>query len=156
MLQLVPERRAVLREMRRVLRPRGLLGLVTWLDEDAVLDADLEFDEAVIDLDLDDPEVEAAESGEGEYADPAAARDDLLACGFDAVDARLDELHHTWSRQAYQELKAGFDEWDLFDSLSDDDRARLRVRVAERWAPLPDSAFVLRAPLVSVTARRPA
>jgi ubiquinone/menaquinone biosynthesis C-methylase UbiE len=155
MLQLVPERLPVLREAWRVLRPGGHLGIVTWLDEDAELDADIAFDEAVMDLDLIDPEVEAGEPGEGEYADPAAARDELLAVGFERVDARLDELHHTWTHEAYLEFKVGFDESDLFDSLSEADRARLRTEVAERWASLPDEAFVLRAPLVSVTARRP-
>jgi SAM-dependent methyltransferase len=156
MLQLVPERRAVLREMLRVLRPGGHLGLVTWLDEETVLDADIAFDEAVLALDLVDPEVEASEPGEGEYPDPAAARDDLRAAGFEAVDARLVELVHAWSREAYLEFKAGFDEWELFDSLSEAERTRLRASVAERWATLPDDAFTLRAPLVSVTARRPA
>ena len=156
MLQLVPERRTVLGEIRRVLRSGGRLGLVTWLAEETLLPADVEFDEAVLDLELEDPEVDAEDVGEGEYDDPAAARAELEACGFVAVDARLDTLEAAWSRESYLAFKLGFDEWDLVDSLAAADVARLRGRVTERWATLPEDAFVLRAPIVSVLARRPA
>lgn len=162
MLQLVPDRRRVLGEIGRVLRPAGRLGLVTWLADAADSAADREFDEAVLDLELEEPEpapepaaTEGAGGAEGEYANVEAAAAELEGCGFDEVDARLDRLGHTWSRAAYLDFKVRFDESDLVETLGAADLERLRSRVLERWADLPDTAFALQAPLVSIVARRP-
>jgi SAM-dependent methyltransferase len=154
MLHLVADRRAVLREVGRVLRPAGILGLVTWLADDALMAPDVEFDEAVYDLGLDDPEADEEARPPDDIASPEELRADLEACGYDDVDAQPDRLLHAWSREAYLDFKADYDEWDLFASLSATDRGRLRQRLAERWAPLLDEAFSLRAPLVMATARR--
>jgi SAM-dependent methyltransferase len=153
-LQLVDDRRAVLREIGRVLRPDGLLGFVTWLRDDTWMAPDVEFDEAVYDLELEDPEADAR-GPEQEYESPDEAAADLATTGFTAVEVRLDTLEFSWQRTDYRAFKEQYDERDLLDSLSAADRARLLARVDERWAALPDDAFVLRAPLVSATARRP-
>jgi SAM-dependent methyltransferase len=153
MLQLVEDRPAVLAEIHRVLRPGGLLGLVTWLADDLVMSPDAEFDEAVYDLGLDDPDAEGAGPVD-DIASPEALRADLEAAAFEAIELVVDELVFEWSREGYLEFKEAYDEWDLFESLSAPDRARLRERVIERWAALPDPAFTLRAPLVVATARR--
>jgi SAM-dependent methyltransferase len=156
MLHLAADRRAVLREVGRILRPAGTLGLVTWLADDAVMAPDAEFDEAVYDLGLDDPEAEAGPCPSPEIGSADELRGDLEAAGFDDLDVQPDRLEHAWTRAAYLDFKLSYDEWDLFDSLSSGDRQRLRERLAERWAFLPDEAFRLRAPLVMATARRPA
>jgi hypothetical protein len=92
-------RRAVLREVSRILRPAGTFGLVTWLADDAVMAPDAEFDEAVHDLGLEVPkprrvpvlsEIERWE-----------LRDDLVAAGFEDVDVQPDRLEHAWTREAY-------------------------------------------------------
>jgi SAM-dependent methyltransferase len=155
-LQLVDDRRAVLREIGRVLRPEGLFGFVTWLRDDAWMAPDVEFDEAVYDLDLEEPEADAREPEEREYEDPGEAAAELEAEGFVAVEALSDSLEFRWRRAEYRAFKEEYDERDLLESLSAADRARLLARVDERWAALPDDAFVLRAPLVWATARRPA
>ena len=154
-LQLVVDRRAVLREIGRVLRPGGLIGFVTWQRDDAWLTPDAEFDEAVHDLRLEDPEADPREPVEHEYESPDEAAAELEAAGFVDIDVRPDRLEFAWQRAGYLAFKERYDERDLFDSLSAADRRRLHARVEERWASLPDDAFVLRAPLVSATARRP-
>lgn len=155
MLQLVPDRVSVLGEISRVLRPGGRLGLVTWLADEADLAADREFDEAVLDLELDEPEAGADDVCDGEYTSAEAAAAELVACGFEQVDVRLDRLAHTWSRAAYLDFKERFDEWELVETLSATDLDRLRRRVLERWSDLPEAAFGMDAPLVRIVARRP-
>ena len=155
MLQLASDRQAVLHEVGRVLRPGGWLGIVTWLADELALAPDLEFDEAVYDLGLEDPEGEAEAPPPDDIADAATLRAELESAGFTDVDAQPDGLEFGWSRGEYLEFKQDYDEWDLFESLSSRDRSRLRERLVERWAALPDEAFTLRAPLVAATARRP-
>jgi SAM-dependent methyltransferase len=155
MLQLASDRLAVLHEVGRVLRPGGWLGIVTWLADEIALAPDLEFDEAVYDLGLEDPDLDAEVQPPDDIADTATLRAELEAAGFTAVDAQPDGLEFGWTREAYLDFKEDYDEWDLFDSLSSGDRSRLRERLAERWAALPDEAFTLRAQLVAATARRP-
>jgi SAM-dependent methyltransferase len=155
MLQLASDRRAVLHEVGRVLRPGGWLGIVTWLADELALAPDLEFDEAIYDLGLEDPDLDAEVQPPDDIADTATLRAELEMAGFTAVDALPDRLEFSWTREAYLDFKEDYDEWDLFDSLSSGDRSRLRERLVERWAALPDEAFTLRAPLVAATARRP-
>jgi len=155
MLQLVSDRTDVLTDIIRVLRRGGLFGFVTWIAEELMLGADAEFDEAVYDLGLDDPDPAFREPKPGDYESVDEARAELEAVGFGAVDAQAERLSYMWTRHDYLRFKEEYDERELFDSLSAADRARLLERVAQRWDPLPESAFRLEAPLVSVVARRP-
>ncbi|MFV2062084.1 MAG: class I SAM-dependent methyltransferase [Chloroflexota bacterium] len=154
-LQLVDDRKAVLSEIRRVLRPDGVFGFVTWIAEELQVQADSEFDEAVYALKLDDSESSFSEPRSGDYESLAEARAELVDAGFSEVALRADRLTFSWTRDAYLAFKVSFDERELFESLSAPDRTRLKERVRERWAALPDEAFRLEAPLVSAVARRP-
>jgi len=154
MLQLVTDRQAVLAEIHRVLRPGGLLGLVTWLADDLVMAPDMEFDEAVYDLGLEDPDNDPEADPLEDIESPEALRADLSSSAFGALEIDVEELSFAWTRQGYLAFKEAYDEWDLFTSLAPEDRVRLRERAAARWARLPDADFTLRAPLVAATARR--
>jgi SAM-dependent methyltransferase len=154
-LQLVPDRVDVLSEAHRVLRHGGTIGVVTWIGEDVQMTADVEFDEAVYELELDEPEGAFREPRPGDFADLAEAEAELRRAGFVDIDVRPDELRHTWSREDFLAFKQDFDEAELYGSLGPADRSRLDERVMARWAALPDEAFSLRASLVSALARRP-
>jgi SAM-dependent methyltransferase len=139
LLQLVLDRLAVLAEAGRVLRPGGTFGFVTWMAEGVQMAADVEFDEAVYELELDELEGPLREPKPGDYESLAEAEEELRRAGF------VDLLA----------FKRDFDEAELYRSLGPSDRARLDERVMARWAALPDEAFTLRAPLVAALARRP-
>lgn len=153
-LQLVGDRAAVLREVHRVLCTGGVFGFVTWIAEDLQMPPDTEFDEAVYELELDDPDSVFRESKPGDYESIEQARDELVAAGFSDIDVRPDTLAFSWSPDAYLRFKESYDERELFDSLSGPDRARLLENVQRRWEALPATAFSLQAPLVTATARR--
>ena len=152
-LQLVQDRVAVLHEVQRVLAPGGIFGFVTWITDALQLQPDREFDEAVYELELDDPESTVPELESGDYESLDQARDELEEAGFRDIDVRPDTLDYAWSAEAYLHFKASFDERELLDSLTPTDRSRLIANVRRRWANLPASAFRLEAPLVSAVAR---
>jgi ubiquinone/menaquinone biosynthesis C-methylase UbiE len=155
MLQLVDDRLAVLHEILRVLRPGGTLGLVTWLADDLELPADDAFAAVLAELGLDGVDANFRSDGTTDYRSTDEASAELLAAGFTEIDVRIDELRYAWTREDYLVFKEHFDESEVFEALEPSARARLRQALLERWAALPDSAFELRAPLVSVIARRP-
>jgi SAM-dependent methyltransferase len=155
MLQLVDDRAEVLREVRRVLRPGGVLGTVTWIAGELVLAADDAFLAVVETLGLGVGDDGSQPSRTTDYKRVEEARAELLAAGFRAVDARADLLRYAWTREAYLDFKQQYDDQELFDSLDSTDRTRLRDAVRTRFAALPDDAFMISGPLVSAVARRP-
>ncbi len=154
-LQLVDDRPALLAEMRRVLRPGGTLSVVTWLADELVVGADAVLDELVRETSPTGPQAPDRSSGADDYRTADELAEELVAAGYRAIDVIGDELHHTWSREEYLELKQHYDERDLFESLEDADRDALLDSLRRRWATLPDAAFELRASLLAATARRP-
>ena len=154
-IQVVADRRALLREILRVLRPGGTFGLVTWLADELLLAADGAFAEVVADMELDDESGGFRPSRTTDYRVLGEAADELVATGFADVDVRADELRHSWTREEYLVFKERYDDCDVFESLDESGRARLREAVRRRWAELPDEAFWVSGPLVSAIARRP-
>jgi ubiquinone/menaquinone biosynthesis C-methylase UbiE len=154
-LQLVPDRLAALREAYRLLRPAGRLAYVTWLDRDGDRFEPLEeFDEAVLDLQIEEPEYDE-EPHAGDVVSSAAAADQLRRAGFRRVSAREDWLAYDWTLESYLDYKLAYDERALMSMLSADQQRQLAEGARQRLARLSAADFRWRAPIVFATGTRP-
>ena len=153
-LQLVPDRPAALREIHRVLRAGGHLAYVTWLDRDESFAPHEAFDDAVLDLGVEEPD-EADEDRAGDLASPAAAAAQMRRAGFRDVSARVNELRHAWTLESFLAYKVGYDDEGLIRSLSRADRARLDRIARRRLAALGIEDFVWSTNVVMVVGARP-
>lgn len=155
-LELVDDRRRLLREIARVLRPGGTLGLVSLMNHELVCQADVAF-EAL----LDEWDLPAAGAGAGLQTSPDAGYrvpDELDAelseVGFYAIATETDELQHAWTAADYLRFKEDFDERDVFESFDAAERSRFRRALQQHLAGLPAAAFELRGAVVTAVARR--
>jgi ubiquinone/menaquinone biosynthesis C-methylase UbiE len=152
--QLVPDRNAAFREAYRVLRPGGAIAIVTWLDRDGDFEPAVEFDEAVYDIEIEEPEEEPEEIRAGDFRSARSAANELRRAGFANVSARLEPLEYGWTREGYLAFKQHYDERALFSWLDRSTADRLLERVRERFAALPDDAFTWHTELVSALGER--
>jgi SAM-dependent methyltransferase len=152
-IQLVPSRAAMLREILRVLRPGGTAAVLTWqLDEEP-----FEPDELVGDT-LDELRIvvpDAGPDGTRPYASPSSAAAELRRIGFRDVDATRVWLDHQYTPQSFLDVVEHWTDDDVFATLTEPVRAELRSRILQRLHRLRPSDLRWRRPLVSVVGRRP-
>lgn len=153
-LQLVPDRRAALLESRRVLRPRGLLAVMTWLVDDRLFEPDEAFEDALDDLAVDVPD-DDEEPRSGNFESAAAAAAQARRAGFRDVRAVAGELVHRYEPAEYLEFLEEYAERGVFEGLEPADRSRLRELTAARLGHLSRADFVWRAGVVTLLGRRP-
>ncbi len=150
-LQLVPDRAAALREVRRVLHPEGWLAAVTWVEDETDFQPLRMFDELADELDL--PE-DASNYETNPFASVESGAEELRDAGFADVDALRDFVEHQYTPEDYLGLLENWERDDVFEPLQPDERQRVRNETLRRWSDLPPSAFVWRAPVVSLLGRK--
>jgi ubiquinone/menaquinone biosynthesis C-methylase UbiE len=155
-LQLVPDRITALREAHRVLAPSGMVAYLTWLDRDArgPFLPGQEFDEAVYDLEIDEPDG-AEEPHAGDVHSGRTAASELRRAGFVKASAREEVLEYDWSADSYLEYKLDYDERSLMELLDAEHSARLERNARERLARLKPHDFRWHAPVVFARAEKP-
>jgi SAM-dependent methyltransferase len=155
-LQLVPDRIAALREALRVLAPGGLVAYLTWLDRDArgpFLPGE-EFDEAVYDLEIDEPEG-PDEPHAGDVPSGRTAMGELRKAGFVKPTAREQVLEYDWTADSYLAYKLEYDERALMEMLSPEQGSELQRNARERLSKLKPQDFLWHAPVVFAGAEKP-
>lgn len=154
-LQLVPDRLAALREGHRLLRPGGVFAYVTWIaaDDDGFEPA-LEFDEAVLDTEIDEPADGPGGRFAGDVTSAQSAAKQLRKAGFRDAVVRDDELAYDWTFESYLEYKFEYDESALMSELSQEKQQELQRRARERLGRLAPEAFQWRTPVVFAAARK--
>lgn len=144
-LQLVRDRGAALREIRRVLRRGGTLAYVTWMTDRRPFAPDRVFDTLLAEFGYED-EPDDARCGDVPSAGRAVA--ELRRAGFRDARATAGQLDYAFTVTSYIGFLTEFDEETLFDEMSRRERQRFLARLREGLMRLPDDDLVFRAGIV--------
>lgn len=147
-LQLVPNRGAALREIRRVLKPGARLAWVTWLVGGSAFVADDVVDRVLDEFGFDPP---ARDGRSGDPASVAAAAAATRRAGFAQVTAGEGSLVHHWSAESYGAFITDFDEQTTFAELGRRDRRDAERRLLAGLRQLTPDELTTRMPVVYVT-----
>lgn len=151
-LQLVDDRPAALREIRRVLRPGGTFGWVAWERTERAYEPDRIANEILDEAGFDPPE---PDSRPGDLESAEATTREMERAGYTDVVVRGGELAHEWDAQGYVAFYTEFDEASLFADLEEDERQELTRKLRDRLDVLTPSEMTLRLPVLYVMGRAP-
>jgi len=151
-LQLIDDRPAALREVRRVIRPGATFAWVAWVRTDRAYEPDRIANDILDEAGFDPPEPDAR-SGDLESAEVTEA--EMREAGYRDVVVREGELAHEWDAQGYVEFFTLFDEASLFDDLEPDERRELSDKLRDRLDGLTHEQMTLRLPVLYVVGRAP-
>ncbi len=150
-LQLVPSRAKALREIRRVLRPGGLLAYVTWLVDERAFAPDRVFDTLLEEFGFEnDPDP----NRHGDIPSVERAAAELRRAGFRDVAATPATLVHRFTVDGYISFLTEFDEESLFEEMRRDERRRFLARFRERLMALRPDEMTFQVPIVYAEGRR--
>jgi SAM-dependent methyltransferase len=149
-LQLVPSRKAALREARRVLRGDGRIAWVAWLVGGERFAPDRVVDDVLDSFGFDPPEIDERS---GDLASAAAAAEATRRAGFGEVKATAGELVHRWTPEAYGAFIAEFDEESLFSDLDPAERVEVEAKLLAGLRGLSEADLTMRLPVVYVSGR---
>ncbi|HTK43783.1 MAG TPA: class I SAM-dependent methyltransferase [Patescibacteria group bacterium] len=151
-LQLVDERPAALREVRRVLRPGATFAWVAWERTERVYEPDRIANEILDEAGFDPPE---PDSRPGDLESAEETEREMREAGYERLVVRRGELAHEWDPQGYVEFYTQFDEASLFDDLEPDERRELTDKLRDRLDGLTREQMTLRLPILYVVGRAP-
>jgi SAM-dependent methyltransferase len=151
-LQLVDERPAALREVRRVLRPGATFAWAAWERTDRAYEPDRIANDILDEAGFDPPE---PDSRPGDLESAEATEREMRDAGYRDIAVRKGELAHEWDAQGYVEFFTLFDEASLFEDLDPDERGELTDKLRDRLAGLTRDQMTLRLPVLYVVGRAP-
>jgi SAM-dependent methyltransferase len=151
-LQLLDDRPAALREVRRVLTPGATFAWVAWERAERAYEPDRIANDILDEAGFDPPE---ADSRPGDLESAAVTEAEMGEAGYVDVEVRGDELAHEWDADGYVRFFTEFDELSLFDELEAGERAELERKLRDRLGSLTRDEMTLRLPVLYVVGRAP-
>ncbi len=146
-LQLVPNRHRALRDVRRVLRRRGVFGWVSWLTGSEPWRPDDDFDDALIDI---GEEPRDWDDRPGDLRDERSAVAEMRRAGFAEVSATAGTLVHRFDVDGVVGFLTEFDEEDLVDSLGRRRRREFEAALRRRLERRPAAELAIENRTVTV------